>query len=157
MCRSSTGLGEMETLLLKGTQRLSCALGPRAKQRCHNNLGQAYLWFLEDLLGKQGGDCGSLWGKHIGIRGLGYNYQHECPQKKNPGKIWPHPSGPRPNKKEGGNTAIPFSKLALPKVLLGTQLPLTIPRDKAPVTRGIRIYLHLPEGRHQSLPSGSLQ
>ena len=33
------GLGEMETPLLKCTYKLSCALGPRAKQRLHKNLG----------------------------------------------------------------------------------------------------------------------
>ena len=37
---SSMGLGEMETPFLKGTPRLSHALGPRAKQRLHRNLYQ---------------------------------------------------------------------------------------------------------------------
>ena len=31
VCRSSTGLGEIETPFLTGTHRLSCALAPRAK------------------------------------------------------------------------------------------------------------------------------
>ncbi len=52
--RSSMGLGEMETPFLKGTPRLSHALGPRAKQSLYSNLGQTWLQFLEDLLGKQG-------------------------------------------------------------------------------------------------------
>ena len=34
------GLGEIETPFLKGAHRLSRALGPRAKQRLHGNLGQ---------------------------------------------------------------------------------------------------------------------
>ena len=38
--RSSMGLGEMETPFLKGTNGLSCGLGPRAKQSLHRNLGQ---------------------------------------------------------------------------------------------------------------------
>ena len=38
--RSSTGLGEMDTSFLKGTHRLSRALGLRAKQSLHRNLGQ---------------------------------------------------------------------------------------------------------------------
>ena len=32
--------GAKETPFLKGTHRLSCALGPRAKQSLHGNLGQ---------------------------------------------------------------------------------------------------------------------
>ena len=52
--RSSTGLSETETPLLKGAHRLLHALGPRAKQKLHRNLGQTCLWFLKDLLGKQG-------------------------------------------------------------------------------------------------------
>ena len=43
----------MKTPLFKGAHRLSCALGPRVKQRLHRNLGQTCLQFLEDLLGKQ--------------------------------------------------------------------------------------------------------
>ena len=43
----------METPFLKGTHRLACALGPRAKQRPHRNLGQTPLWFLQYLLGKR--------------------------------------------------------------------------------------------------------
>ena len=34
------GTGEAETPFLKGTHRLSPALGPRAKQSLHRNLGQ---------------------------------------------------------------------------------------------------------------------
>ena len=36
----STGLGETETPFLKGTHRLSRALGPRAERGLHRNLGQ---------------------------------------------------------------------------------------------------------------------
>ena len=41
--RSSMGLGEMETPFVKGTPRLSHALGPRAKQSLQRNLGQNLL------------------------------------------------------------------------------------------------------------------
>ena len=41
-CRSSTGLGETETLLLESEHRVSCALDSRAKHRLHKNLGQTY-------------------------------------------------------------------------------------------------------------------
>ena len=63
--RNSTGLGEMETPLLKGTHRLSCALGPRVKQRLHRNLGQTCLQFLENLLGKQGVTVGCCGGREL--------------------------------------------------------------------------------------------
>ena len=52
--RSSIELRETETPLLEGTHRIPCALGPRAKQGFHKNLGQIYLWVLECVLGKQG-------------------------------------------------------------------------------------------------------
>ena len=46
------GLGEADTPLLEGAHRLSCALGPMAKQRLHRNLCHTYLQVLEDILGK---------------------------------------------------------------------------------------------------------
>ena len=46
--------GGIRTPLLKGTHRLSCALGPSTKQKLHRNLGETCLKFLEDLLRKQG-------------------------------------------------------------------------------------------------------
>ena len=48
------GTGKNGDSTLESAHRLSCALGPRAKQRFHRNLGQTCLQFLEDLLGKQG-------------------------------------------------------------------------------------------------------
>ena len=66
---------EMETPLLKGPHRVLCALGPRAKQRLHRNLGQTCLLFLEDPMEKQG-VSGSLWGKDIGGKGLRNHHQH---------------------------------------------------------------------------------
>ena len=75
--RNLMGLRKTETLLLTDTHRLSCAQGPRAKQRLHRNLGQTCLQLLEDLLGKQGGDCGSLCGKDIGGKSLRNNHQCE--------------------------------------------------------------------------------
>ena len=38
---------------MKDTHRHSRTLGPSAKQSLHKNLGQTYLWILEDLLEKQ--------------------------------------------------------------------------------------------------------
>ena len=53
------GLGETETSFLEGAQRLSHALGHKAKQGFCGNLGWRWLWLMEDhieesLLGKQG-------------------------------------------------------------------------------------------------------
>ena len=45
-------MGGNGTPLLKGEYKISCALGPRAKQRLHRNLGQTWLQVLENLLGK---------------------------------------------------------------------------------------------------------
>ena len=102
MCRSSTGLGKMETLLLKGTQRLSCALGPRAKQRCHNNLGQAYLWFLEDLLGKQGVTVAHCGGSTLESEVSGIIISMNAPRRKILEKYGPTHQGPGQTKKRVG-------------------------------------------------------
>ena len=48
------GTGENGDAILERNTQLSCALGPREKQRLHRNLGQTCLQFLEDLLRKQG-------------------------------------------------------------------------------------------------------
>ena len=53
------GLGEMETPFLKGPQRLSRALDPRAEQGLHRNLGQTRLQFLE-VSWENRGECGLL-------------------------------------------------------------------------------------------------
>ena len=47
VCRSSTGLGETETLLLAFT-----ALGPKEKQKLHKNLGQTYLRISSESRGQ---------------------------------------------------------------------------------------------------------
>ena len=65
--RSSTGPEQTETPLLEGEHRLSCTLGPRAKQRFHKKLGHSYLKILE-VFWKIGGSYGSLWGQDIGGR-----------------------------------------------------------------------------------------
>ena len=61
----------METLFLKGAHRLSRALGPRAKQRLHRNLGQTLLQFLEDPLGKQGVNVACCGGRALEAKLLG--------------------------------------------------------------------------------------
>ena len=101
-------------LILKRQHRFSCALGPRAKQKLHGNLGQTYLQFLEGLLGKQGvtvAHCGGTLEAKVSRIIISI-----CSSKGgNFGNIWPHPSAlrsPRPNNKLGGNTSPPISKQA---------------------------------------------
>ena len=90
MHKISTGLGETETPFLRGIHRISCALGPREKQRLHKKLGQTYLQILEDLLGKQGVTCGK---RTLEARVLGIITSVNSLGGGHFGKIWPHPSG----------------------------------------------------------------
>ena len=63
-----------ETTLLEGVHKASCALGSRAKQGVHKNLGQTYLQVLEGLLGRQGllvAHCGN---KTLEVEVLGNNH-----------------------------------------------------------------------------------
>ena len=127
------------------TQVFMCT-GSEAKQKLYKDLGQTCLWFLEDLLGKQGMTTVHCEGRTLEAKVL----------KKismNPfrgghfGKIWPHPSALRilsPKEKPGkagGNTDSPNSKQAAkdPPPTPGTQPPLITPRDKAPPIREIRV------------------
>ena len=75
------------------------------------------------------------------------------------GKIWPHPSGlrsPKPNNKQVG-TQPHLSAKRLPKVLLGTQLPLIIPSDEVPPTRRTRISSTYQWAGTSPSPSGRLK
>ena len=107
---------------MKGAHRLSCAFSPRAKERLHRNLGQTCLWFLEDLLGKQGVTVTHCGGRTLEAKVLGIIISMCSSRGGHFGKICPHPSVNR-----------------LPKEPPGTQPPLISPRDKAPPTRGIGI------------------
>ena len=66
--RRSTGWRETETPLFEGTHKVSCALGPWAKQWLHRSLGQTYLWVLEALLGRRGSAVAHCRGKDTGGR-----------------------------------------------------------------------------------------
>lgn len=68
-CKSPTGLGETETLLLEGAYKISPALGLKAKQRLPRGLGQIYLWVLKDLLGRWGLAVAQCGGKDTGDGG----------------------------------------------------------------------------------------
>lgn len=110
------GTGDTDNPRLKGTHRLPCALGPRAKQGHHQDLGQTYLQVLGGLLGKKW-EAVAHWGR-------GGTLQEEVPGifigVSSPGgchfgKIWPHTSGlriPRQNNKQAGNISLPISKQA---------------------------------------------
>ena len=97
--RSSTGLGEIKILFLKGAHGLSCAVDPRAKQTLPEKpqakqitykgtpirlstdfspqeSGSDLTAVLGGSPGKTRGDYGLLWGKDIEGKILGYNHQH---------------------------------------------------------------------------------
>ena len=71
VCRSSTGLGETETLLLEDTDGIPCVLDLRAKQGLQESLGQTYLWVLEGILGKQGATVAPCGGRALQTEVLG--------------------------------------------------------------------------------------
>ena len=157
--RSSTGLGETETLLLKGAHRLSCVLGPRAKQRLHRNLSQIWMQFLEDLLGKQGVTVAHCEGRMLEAKVLGVIISVCSSRGGQVGKIWPHPAGLRslrPNNNQGGKAAPPTSKQAAQMHPRHTATSYLTQRQ-SPTNQRDKNQLYLPVGRHQSLPSGSLQ
>ena len=81
----------MKTPFLKGTHRLSHALGPKAKQSLHRKLGQSCLQFLEDLLGKQGLNVAYFEGKALEAQLLGIFISVPFSGGGHFGKIWPHP------------------------------------------------------------------
>ena len=112
---------------------------PGQSRRLHRNLGQTCLQFLEDLLGKQGEThCGE---RTLEAKALGIIISMSSSGDSHFGKIQPHLSGlriPSPNNKLGGKQ-ITHQQTDCLKTPPGTQLPLITPRDKAPLTRGIRI------------------
>ena len=109
------GLGEMETPFLKGAHRLSRALGPRAKQGLHRNLGQTRLQFLGDLLGKQRVTMACCGGRALEAKLLGIFISVCSSRGGHFGKMQPHPTAlrsPRPNNNPDSITAPPISKQA---------------------------------------------
>ena len=73
------------------------------------------------------------------------------------GKIWPHPSGlrsPRPNNNPGGNspTHQQTGCLKTPRHTAASNLT----QKQSPTYQRDKNQLHLPMGRNQSLPLGSL-
>ena len=103
--RSSMWLGEMETPFLKGTHRISCALGLGAKQKFPKNLDQTWLQFLGDLLGKQGVTVACCWGRILETKLLWIFISMCSCRGDHFGKRLPHPSAlrsPRPNNNPGG-------------------------------------------------------
>ena len=63
--RNSIILGETETLLWEGVQRVLYALGPSAKQELPKNLGQTYMQVLEHLWEKQGASVAYCGGRTL--------------------------------------------------------------------------------------------
>ena len=80
---------------MKGTHRLSCPLGPRAKQRLHSNLGHTSLQFLEDLLRKSGVTVAPSGRRILEAKVFGIFIGVCCSGGGHFGKIWLHPSVPK--------------------------------------------------------------
>ena len=113
MHRSSTGLGETETPFIKGTHRILRALGPRAKQSLHRNLGQTWLQFLEDFLGKEGVNVACCGERTLEAKIFGIFISVAFSGGGHFGEIWPLLSVlriPRPNNNPGRITVLLFSK-----------------------------------------------
>lgn len=90
-CTSSTGL-QKQRLHSEGTHRVSRAVGPRARQGLHKNLGQTYLWVLQGLLGKQGSTVAHCGGGPLKVEVL-RNNRCELPRGRQFGKIGPTHQG----------------------------------------------------------------
>ena len=78
VCRSSTGLGETKTQ--RCTQAFMCT-GSQSKAEIPKESGSDVTAVRGGFPGKTGGDCGSLWGKDIGRKGLGTNHQPVLPKR----------------------------------------------------------------------------
>ena len=114
--------------------------------------------------GKSRHGCALLW-RQRNQEWVGMSYPEGC----HSGKIWSHPAGlisPRPNKKQGGNTAPPISKQAAQSPLRHTtvtnhtqrQSPIHQKEKTAPLTSGQPQSLalgSLPQALQQLHPQGS--
>ena len=111
-CRSSTGLQEIKTPCLEGTDRFSCILDPKAKKGLHKNLGQPYLWVLEGLLQQLGMAVAHCGNKILETDVPEINHQREFRRPPFWKKLAPLNNSlqalplrnPRPNNKQGGTT-----------------------------------------------------
>ena len=88
---------QTEIPLLEGVHKLSCALGPRAKQWLHKSLGQTYLGVLGGSPCEAGVGCGSLRGHgHWWQRPQGILITVSSPRGHHFGtKTWPYPTACR--------------------------------------------------------------
>jgi len=134
--RISTGLGKTETPLLEGTHRIPCALYPRVKQGHHEKLGQIYLLVLEGIMGKKGVAMTCCRGKELEDYSSAWTPLEAAIFGK-AGTIHQGWEAPGQITNSVGTQPHPSANI-LPKVLLGTQLSLIIPWDKAPCTSGTR-------------------
>ena len=134
-------MGGNGTPLLKGEYKISCALGPRAKQRLHRNLGQTWLQVLENLLGK--------WSHWLT---LGEGHWRQSSREYSPAgaflwrwPFWKNLAPPISTEKHQAKQQSRWDHSPTPqltgclKTPPDTQPPLIPSRDKAPPTKGIRI------------------
>ena len=72
---------------MEGASRVSCALGSRAKQGLHKNLGQTYLQVLEGLLERQELVVAGRRGRKLEVEILGIIIGVSSPRGYHFGKI----------------------------------------------------------------------
>ena len=143
-CRTSTELGEKETPLLEGTQKVVCTSGPSRKEQWpHRRLKQTYLLVLEGLLQRRGVAVAQWGDKDTGSRSSGkYSL------------AWALPDTTISHTKE---PVAPRAGLPQAKQPTGRELSPTHQQ-----TSGLKFYWALPtratpsSTHHQSLPSGNL-
>ena len=143
-CRISTGLGETETPLLEGTDKVVCTSGPREKEQWpHRRLSQTYLLVLEGPLQRWGVAVADHGDKDTGSRSS---------QKYS--LVWALPE-----------SAISPTKEPVASSAGSLQAKQTTGRELSPThqqTGGLKFHwaLHTratpSSTHHQSLPSGSL-
>ena len=114
-CRTSTGLGEAETVFLESTHKVVCASGPRGKEQWpHKRPNQTYLLVLEGLLQRQGVAVAHRKDKDTGSRSSGkYSLTWallESPLAPPKSLQAPLLGRLRPNNQQGVNSAPPISR-----------------------------------------------
>ena len=142
-CRTSTGLGKIETPLLEGTHKVLCASGPRGKEQWpHRRLNQNYLLVMEGLLQRRGMAVAHRGDKDTGSRSSGkYPFAWALPE-----------------------STISPTKEPIPSRTGSPQAKQPTGREFSPThqqTSRLKFYWALPtratpsSTHHQSLPSGS--
>ena len=118
-CRTLTGLGETETQLLEGTQKVVCTWGPRGKEQWpHRRRKQTYLLVLEGPLQRQEVSVSHHGDKDTGNRSsgkyfLGWAHPESTisPTKESVGSLAGSPQAKQPTGRELSPTHQQTSRL----------------------------------------------